>query len=263
MADAERHPLYQELNARIQKLGMCTNPVFQRLCFVRWLAYAADGGGWMSDYDVLPMDFYPAVTTTASATTSNDTTTTTATPTRLDNTPSYLLPNKGKFTSHDLSLASLTSGSSDEITRVITLMISKVEEHAALKTRGTQCTDGSWQITDQEILVILKRDDVVLMKEEGGVNNPLDPWFISPPGGTGGLVIHAHDFLDRLQVSSTEGSGVVAGGNTDLDCSEEYSAIHFSGKPSLKRDQRLNYMVDTYQVWKDRCSHEHSDQQPQ
>ena len=233
MADARRHPLFESLYERIQKLNMCAEgfPMFQRLCFARWLAYAADGDGWMSDYDILPMNFDPDY----------------------QGADDGRLPNGGRFTSHDSSLAPLTSGTGEEITRVLILMLDMVNKYTPLRQRGRQCNDGTWQMTDQEILLTIRQHVFENMGMEGSKNEEsADKQPIVFPAMYKGVVIHADDFIDRLQKSADPDTET--GASRGKDCSEEYMAIHFSGKPTLKRDQRLDYMQNTYKLWKDECS---------
>ena len=208
MEDAKRHPLYSVIKERIDKLQMCSNPDFQRLCFTRWLAMAADGGGFMSDYDILPLDFPPQYDS---------------------------LPNGGKFTSYDHQLAPFTSSNQEDITRILITMLQTVEEHSILRTRGTECRDGTWQITDQESLLILQK------KILNGEMAP-DTLFFPRPRLDPGFTIHADDFIQRITVNEN-------------DCPMEYKTVHFSGRHGqLKRDVRLRYMENAYQVWMDECS---------
>lgn len=57
--DAERHAEYAMLRARIEKLPLGGNREYDLACYLRWLAMAAAGGGWMSDYDAAPLRFSP------------------------------------------------------------------------------------------------------------------------------------------------------------------------------------------------------------
>jgi len=55
--DAESHPRFEEFREKVGKIRLLgPNTVYNQLCYFRWLAMASVGGGWMSDYDVLPME---------------------------------------------------------------------------------------------------------------------------------------------------------------------------------------------------------------
>ena len=60
--DEMRHPVYESYSKKLDRVPMRgnaekqdTNMYYNRLCYLRWLAMAASGGGWMSDYDVFPL----------------------------------------------------------------------------------------------------------------------------------------------------------------------------------------------------------------
>lgn len=60
--DAMQHPLYNRFNENISKLPSEYGPLYDRACFMRWLAMAwqADGnygGGLLLDYDVISYGF--------------------------------------------------------------------------------------------------------------------------------------------------------------------------------------------------------------
>jgi len=54
LEDAQSHPLYEEFDERLD-LDVVPFGQYDKLCFMRWLAMAVAGGGWMSDYDTFPL----------------------------------------------------------------------------------------------------------------------------------------------------------------------------------------------------------------
>ncbi len=57
--DAKRHPRFEEFDEKLSQVPLNgNNEDYNRLCYYRWLAVAAAGGGWMSDMDVLPLNFH-------------------------------------------------------------------------------------------------------------------------------------------------------------------------------------------------------------
>ncbi|KAJ8036883.1 hypothetical protein HOLleu_17540 [Holothuria leucospilota] len=92
--DAKRHPHYEELRQKFWELPTINTKEYELACFMRYVAMAAVGGGWMSDYDVIPY--------------------------RL---PACIEPlNDGAYTVYETVVPSLVSGSSPEFTRVANLM---------------------------------------------------------------------------------------------------------------------------------------------
>lgn len=88
--DAKKHPYFDTMREAVEKVF--PSDTYNQLCFYRYLAMAADGGGWMSDYDTFPTNF------------------------PLDE--GHELPNEGKFTSFQAHVPSLISGTADEWGRI-------------------------------------------------------------------------------------------------------------------------------------------------
>ncbi|KAJ8047776.1 hypothetical protein HOLleu_06864 [Holothuria leucospilota] len=59
--DAKLHPDYQELKEKFQALPTINPEKYTFCSFVRHVAMATVGGGWMSDYDTLPLNFPPCL----------------------------------------------------------------------------------------------------------------------------------------------------------------------------------------------------------
>ena len=57
--DAASHPFYEEFKQRYSRLPTANMPEYEMACYLRWLAVAAKGGGFMSDYDVINYSFKP------------------------------------------------------------------------------------------------------------------------------------------------------------------------------------------------------------
>lgn len=87
--DAKRHPDFEKYNEIITQLSPNE---YDKLCFLRWFAMAAAGGGWMSDYDSFPLE--------------------------ISAKDGMELPNDGIFTGHNSFIPSLVSGSAREWDRM-------------------------------------------------------------------------------------------------------------------------------------------------
>eukprot|EP00542_Grammatophora_oceanica_P002946 CAMPEP_0194065090 /NCGR_PEP_ID=MMETSP0009_2-20130614/84813_1 /TAXON_ID=210454 /ORGANISM="Grammatophora oceanica, Strain CCMP 410" /LENGTH=134 /DNA_ID=CAMNT_0038717821 /DNA_START=119 /DNA_END=520 /DNA_ORIENTATION=- len=63
LEDAKQHPRYEEFATKLENVPLwgrskkksSMNREYNQLCYIRHLAMAAVGGGFMSDYDVLPL----------------------------------------------------------------------------------------------------------------------------------------------------------------------------------------------------------------
>jgi len=79
---------------------------YDRYCYLRYLAMAAVGGGWMSDYDTLPLSI----------------------------TADAVLPNNGTFTVYESAVPSLISGNETEWSRMTRTLVNAGMERVGGKT---------------------------------------------------------------------------------------------------------------------------------
>lgn len=65
LEDSKKHPNYVDYAPKLSQIpmlgvdGVGGTIMYNQLCFLRWLAVAAAGGGFMSDYDVFPISSAP------------------------------------------------------------------------------------------------------------------------------------------------------------------------------------------------------------
>lgn len=98
LKDAAKHPYYHQMSREVEKVF--PNDIYNQFCFYRYLAMAASGGGWMSDYDTFPTNF----------------------PLKEGKD----LPNGGKFTSYQSHVPSLIAASAEEWERVAKLLVEAI-----------------------------------------------------------------------------------------------------------------------------------------
>lgn len=53
--NARAHPQFEAYNRLLDRVPLGANAAYNRYCYLRWLAIAAVGGGYMSDYDTIPL----------------------------------------------------------------------------------------------------------------------------------------------------------------------------------------------------------------
>lgn len=117
LQDAEKHPVFQTYVSELEKVpllgsgGTGKNALYNALCFYRWLAMATvEGGGWMCDYDVLPLHISGA--TLPSETPGG------ALVEPMESGNPLGLPNEGRFTVYAGGVPALMSGTAEEWTRM-------------------------------------------------------------------------------------------------------------------------------------------------
>jgi len=103
MEDAKLHNSYDRFKKAFEDATMKIS-YYDQYCFYRWLAVAAHGGGWMSDFDNFPLYFDP-------------------------NVYGYDLPHGGKFTSYDGHVPNLVSGSLEEWNAMIDLLYESYQKN--------------------------------------------------------------------------------------------------------------------------------------
>lgn len=98
LEDAKHHPAYEKFD-KLLNLEKMPFGYYDKLCFLRWLAMAAVGGGYMSDYDTFPLRSFSS-----------------------DHMKMRHLPNEGRLTVYDTvrngGVPSVVSGTAEEFDRI-------------------------------------------------------------------------------------------------------------------------------------------------
>jgi len=103
LEDARRHPDYKRFIEAFESAEYKLKD-YDRMCFLRWLAMAMSGGGWMSDYDTLPLYSKPKI-------------------------DGNNLPNEGRFTCYSRHVPNIVSGSEEEWHRMSQLLFFSYKLH--------------------------------------------------------------------------------------------------------------------------------------
>lgn len=91
LSHAEAFPQYEEILAQINRIPLGNNKEYDFLCYLRHFAMVSVGGGWMTDYDTIPVHINPEVYGNPAS-----------------------LPHGGKWTTYEKHVPSLISGSAEE-----------------------------------------------------------------------------------------------------------------------------------------------------
>ena len=105
LADAQNNVRYEEVMRTLENLPFPneSGKQYNIFCFLRWLAIAYAGGGWMADMDTFPLNDFRA--------------------------DGFVLPNNGKLTVWDNVVPSLVSGSQMEYQRTALSMVENLQLH--------------------------------------------------------------------------------------------------------------------------------------
>lgn len=146
---AMQHPRYDEFYAKLQEIpmkgigGEGKNRPYNELCFLRWLAMGSIGGGWMSDYDMFPLDYGSGT----------------------KGPQSVELPNDGDFTVHSIiegsqgaGIPCLMSGRAEEWTR----MAFNILQNGIAHSRDENHWTDMFALMDLRFTQSFKYDDAVI-----------------------------------------------------------------------------------------------------
>jgi len=101
LADAQAHPDFKKLENIINTVPLGTNKIYDKMCYIRHLAMAQAGGGWMADFDTIPLNLKPGIP----------------------------LPNNGRWTSQEWGVPSLVSGNKTEWLRMAFMIAITASKH--------------------------------------------------------------------------------------------------------------------------------------
>ena len=164
--DVKKHENYDEIRNFLDHEAFGE---YDELCFLRWFAMVTTGGGWMSDYDVVPLkslvpDEYFAIPQQPSEKDK-------------DGNNGFPLPLDGKFVVYDSNgrVPSLMSGSAEEWDKMATGLLALAHEHTndfysdmyALQELGRR-QPGAFvardQVVDRLSSVMTKDGDIECLK---------------------------------------------------------------------------------------------------
>jgi hypothetical protein len=177
--DAAKHPRYNEMVDRFMTYPTSNPAGYELACYLRYLAMAEAGGGFMTDYDVVNVNVPP--------------------PPQCD-----WLPNDGAFTTHENFVPSLATGSAAEFERVAgEFYDADVQDVLAATNSGNQVSD---MILD---LYLYKQDKIrvgsSLVGAEHVQESPCDDRGVARP-----LLFHfSHSAMEQLGQTLSDRPGTM------------------------------------------------------
>ena len=154
MKDAEAHPEYEDIvNKLNNEVPLGHNPDYDRSCYLRHFAMAAIGGGWMSDYDTVPININASIY-------------------------GRHLPNEGKFTTFEVGTPSLIVGNGEEWSRVSKALLREGISAKHDDTRGLQETGRARLFSDMMALEALVEKKEIVVHEPKTVFQLREEWKI-------------------------------------------------------------------------------------
>jgi len=106
LGDVMRHPRHRDIiNVFENSSGEYSMSIYDRMCFYRWFAMAASGGGWMADIDAFPLHMQPSKY-------------------------GKEIPYKGLLTGYARHIPCLVSGSGPEWNRLAWILVDSYKIHA-------------------------------------------------------------------------------------------------------------------------------------
>ena len=147
--DARKHPSFPTYERVLREQTKLYKPLeYNYMCFFRWLAMAAIGGGYMSDNDVLPMQGSYMLSKHAT------------------------LPNDGNFTAYQRHVPSMMSGSANEWDRLASTILAT----AIAQSNGHMKIDGGSRLTSDmmALLSVIKTGGDVIVHPDHILSNPQD-----------------------------------------------------------------------------------------
>jgi len=138
MHDAEAHPDYANVVDNLDDVPLGNNNHYDKACYLRHFAMAASGGGWMTDYDAVPLNMKAEVY-------------------GMD------LPNDGQFTTYEGYVPSLIVGNEDEWERVAKALLREGVDAGSNEDAGI-IRDGKPRLFSDMLALeaIAKKDEVIV-----------------------------------------------------------------------------------------------------